>query len=182
MNNQKKKSKDIREIGLNTPEKNLGYFLLNSISNSSKIENDINIRSSSWKSNINIYNFIRDFVNTRVVYPKSKYQTYYDVVPKLFNHDNISEDQMYQALDGIGNDYKKIIEIYNYHFNQLIKRDTSKVYFDATNFYFEITHEDELRRKGPSKENKPNPLVGLGIMLDINLYPLGMKIFPKNKS
>ena len=184
MNNleKNKKSKDTQEIEINTPEKNLGYFLLNSISNAIKIEKDINILATNWKSNISIYNFIRDFVNARVVDPKSKYKTYYDVVPKLFNHDKISEDQMYLALDEIGNEYKKIIEIYNYHFNQLIKRDTSKVYFDATNFYFEITHEDALRRKGPSKENKPNPLVGLGLMLDKNLYPLGMEIFPGNKS
>ena len=184
MNNEEKNKKNTQaeEINSITPEKNLGYFLLNSISNSLKIEKDLTILSKNWSSKINIYNFLNDFINARVVDPKSKYKTYYDVIPKLYNHSNFSEDQMYQALEEIGNDYKKIIEVYNYHFSNLIIRDTSKVYFDATNFYFEIAEEDDLRRKGPSKENKPNPLVGLGLMLDKNLYPLGMEIFPGNCS
>ena len=58
----------------------------------------------------------------------------------------------------------------------------SKSYFDCTNFYFEIDREDDFRRKGPSKENRKEPIVGLGLLLDRNQIPIGMKMYPGNES
>ena len=60
--------------------------------------------------------------------------------------------------------------------------DTSHSYFDCTNFYFEIDKEDEFRLKGPSKENKKEPIVGMGLLLDANQIPIGMKLYPGNES
>ena len=60
--------------------------------------------------------------------------------------------------------------------------DTSHSYFDCTNFYFKIDKEDEFRLKGPSKENKKEPIVGMGLLLDANQIPIGMKLYPGNES
>ena len=60
--------------------------------------------------------------------------------------------------------------------------DTSKTYFDCTNFFFEIDREDDFRKKGPSKENKKDPIVGLGLLLDSHQIPIGMKMYPGNES
>lgn len=60
--------------------------------------------------------------------------------------------------------------------------DTSHNYFDCTNFYFEIDREDDFRLKGPSKENKKEPIVGMGLLLDANQIPIGMKMYPGNES
>ena len=60
--------------------------------------------------------------------------------------------------------------------------DTSHSYFDCTNFYFEIDREDDFRLKGPSKENKKEPIVGMGLLLDANQIPIGMKMYPGNES
>ena len=60
--------------------------------------------------------------------------------------------------------------------------NTSKTYFDCTNFYFEIDKEDEFRKKGPSKENRRDPIIGLGLLLDANQIPIGMKLYPGNES
>ena len=65
---------------------------------------------------------------------------------------------------------------------QMYQFDTSHTYFDCTNFYFEIDKEDDFRKKGPSKENKKEPIVGLGLLLDVNQIPIGMKLFPGNQS
>lgn len=47
---------------------------------------------------------------------------------------------------------------------------------------FEIDREDDFRRKGPSKENRKDPIVGLGLLLDANQIPIGMELFPGNES
>jgi transposase len=65
---------------------------------------------------------------------------------------------------------------------ELFPRDTSRSYFDCTNFYFEIDREDDLRRKGPSKEHRPEPIVGMGLLLDAECIPIGMSVFPGNES
>ncbi|MCD8158769.1 MAG: IS1634 family transposase, partial [Clostridiales bacterium] len=71
-------------------------------------------------------------------------------------------------------EYEKVIEIYNYQISQKYKFDTSHSYFDCTNFYFEIDKEDDFRRK--------DPIVGMGLLLDANLIPIGMKVYPGNES
>ena len=82
----------------------------------------------------------------------------------------------------LGNDYEKFIEIFTVQVNKIFGLDVSKSYFDCTNFYFEIDREDDFRKKGPSKENKKAPIVGLGLLLDRNQIPIGMKMYPGNES
>jgi len=55
-------------------------------------------------------------------------------------------------------------------------------YYDVTNYYFEIDQEDELRRRGPSKEKRPNPIVQMGLLLDSKGLPLAFHLFPGNQS
>ena len=62
------------------------------------------------------------------------------------------------------------------------KLNTDVSYFDCTNFYFEIDREDDFRKKGPSKENSKDPIVGLGLLLDAHQIPIGMKMYPGNES
>jgi transposase len=121
-------------------------------------------------------------VYARVVHPCSKSRTYDEILPKLFEKHAFSLDQLYSGLEYIGSEYEKVIEIYNHQISQKYRFDTSHTYFDCTNFYFEIDREDDFRRKGPSKENKKEPLVGLGLLLDAHQIPIGMKMYPGNES
>lgn len=82
----------------------------------------------------------------------------------------------------LGAEYPKVIEAYNHAIADVWPRETSRTYFDCTNFYFEIDREDELRRKGPSKERRADPIVGMGLLLDADCVPLGMRIYPGNES
>ncbi len=82
----------------------------------------------------------------------------------------------------MGNDYEKFVEIFTAQTKECFGIDTSRTYFDCTNFYFEIDREDDFRKKGPSKENKKEPIVGLGLLLDSNQIPIGMKMYPGNES
>ena len=130
----------------------------------------------------NVFDMLSALVYARIVQPCSKSKTYVDVIPKLFEKHAFSLDQLYSGLEYIGSEYEKIIEIFNHQINQKYKFDTSHSYFDCTNFYFEIDKEDDFRMKGPSKENKKEPIVGLGLLLDANQIPIGMKMYPGNES
>jgi transposase len=59
-------------------------------------------------------------------------------------------------------------------------RDTSVVYYDVTNYYFEIDEQDELRRKGVCKEHRPNPIVQMGLLMDNDGIPMAYQLFPGN--
>lgn len=82
----------------------------------------------------------------------------------------------------IGGNYEKFIELFTAQVEEIYGVDTSKTYFDYTNFFFEIDREDDFRRKGPSKENRNDPIVGLGLLLDSNQIPIGMQMYPGNES
>lgn len=126
---------------------------------------------------------LNDLVMARLAAPCSKRRTFHDVLPRLAGaRGGYSLDQLYDGLAFLGSEYEKAVEIYARRSAERFGRDTSTTYFDCTNFYFEIDREDDLRRKGPSKENGHDPIVGLGLLLDANCAPVGMKIFPGNAS
>ncbi len=93
-----------------------------------------------------------------------------------------SYDQLLNGLAFLGENYEKFIEIFTVQTEAVYGLDSSKSYFDCTNFYFEIDREDDFRRKEPSKENKKEPIIGLGLLLDKNQIPIGMKMYPGNES
>ena len=118
----------------------------------------------------------------RLVNPVSKSRTVSEVLPTLWNEPQFSYDQILSCLDFIGNDYEKIVEIFTRHTDETYILDYSRSFFDCTNFYFEIDQEDEWRRKGPSKENRKDPIIGMGLLLDAQCIPVGMKLYPGNQS
>ena len=179
---EKKKEEKVRTISDESPEKLLGYFPLKNINDSLRVKQYIDIMQTATDYRFNVFDMMSALVYSRVVHPCSKAKTYDEVLPKLFESTDFSLDQIYTGLEYLGMEYEKVIEIYNHQVNLKYKFDTSHTYFDCTNFYFEIDREDDFRRKGPSKENRHEPLVGLGLLLDANQIPIGMKLYPGNES
>ena len=165
-----------------SPEKFLGYFPLKNLNDSLNCKKYIDLIQTATDFRFNISDMLSALVYARAVHPCSKSRTYDEVIPKLFEQYDFSLDQLYDGLGYIGSEYEKIIEIFNHQVTQKYKFDTSHTYFDCTNFYFEIDLEDDFRLKGPSKENKKEPIVGLGLMLDAHQIPIGMKMYPGNES
>ena len=180
--NEKKNSDKIRQISDESPEKLLGYFPLKNINDSLHTKQYIDLMQTATDYRFNVYDMMSSLVYSRVVHPCSKSRTYDEVLPKLFESSAFSLDQIYAGLGYLGMEYEKVIEIYNHQINQKYRFDTSHTYFDCTNFYFEIDREDDFRKKGPSKENRHEPIVGLGLLLDANQIPIGMKLYPGNES
>lgn len=177
-----KNVKKAKQISDDSPEKLIGYFPMKNINDKLSVKKYIDLMQTATDFRFNVFDMISALVYARLVHPCSKSKTYDEVIPKLFDSYGFSLNQLYDGLEYIGCEYEKIIEIYNHQIQQMYKFDTSHTYFDCTNFYFEINKEDDFRKKGPSKENKKEPIVGLGLLLDANQIPIGMKLFPGNQS
>lgn len=162
--------------------KNLGYFPIKSLINKLDVKKTLDLFKLVNNFDYDLYTLITTLIYARCVKPCSKYKTYFEVIPSLFESVNYSYDQLLDGLSFIGNDYEKFVELFFKAYKDKYGSDTSKTYFDCTNFYFEIDKEDDFRRKGPSKENSKDPLVGLGLLLDANQIPIWMKLYPGNKS
>lgn len=185
LNQEHKKSKldeKQRTISDETPEKLIGYFPLKCINDSLSCKKYIDLMQTATDFRFNVFDMMSSLIYSRLVNPCSKSRTYDTVIPKLFEEYVFSQDQMYSGIEYIGSEYEKIIEIYNHQISQKYKFDTTHTYFDCTNFYFEIDREDDFRRKGPSKENRKEPIVGMGLLLDARQIPIGMKMYPGNES
>ncbi len=178
----KRAGNKIRQISDESPEKLLGYFLLKNINDSLSCKRYIDLMQTATSFRFNVFDMMASLIYARVVHPCSKSRTYDEILPKLYGKYDFSMDQLYAGLGYIGSEYEKVIEIYNHQIRSKYKSDTSHTYFDCTNFYFEIDREDDFRRKGPSKENRKDPIVGLGLLLDANQIPIGMKLYPGNES
>lgn len=176
-----KEENKVRQIA-SSPERYLGYFLLQNIYDALKISNYLELMQSVRGFRFKLSNLMEALIYSRVVDPCSKLKTCYDILPKLYESYGLSYDQILDGVEYMGNEYEKIIEIFNHQIGLKYPINTSTTYFDCTNFYFEIDKEDEFRRKGPSKENRHDPIIGLGLLLDANQIPIGMKIYPGNES
>lgn len=183
LNQQRKDSKkQAKQISEQSPEKLLGYFPMKNINDKLSVKKYVDLMQTATDFRFNVFDMLSALVYARLVQPCSKLRTFEDVLPKLFESYDFSLNQLYDGLEYIGREYEKIIEIYNHQIQKAYPFDTSHTYFDCTNFYFEIDKEDDLRKKGPSKENKKEPIVGLGLLLDANQIPVSMKLFPGNES
>ena len=165
-----------------SPEKHLGYFLVKAAYDGLHVARFLDFLQSMRDFRFSVSSLIEALVYSRMIEPCSKSKTSKEVIPSLYGRYDFSYGQILDGVEFIGSEYEKIIEIFNHQINQKYPSDTSTTYFDGTNFYFEIDKEDDLRKKGPSKENRKDPIVGMGLLLDARQIPIGMKLYPGNQS
>lgn len=163
-------------------EKNAGHFLLHTLLTELGVKETIDILSSTKRFQFSLYEMISQLIYARVLYPCSKAKTAATVFPQLYNGISVSEDQIYDACAFFGGSYKKYIELFNHCYEKYYKRDFGSVFFDCTNYYFEIDLPADDKQKGPSKENRHDPIIGQALLLDADLVPLAMQMYPGNES
>ncbi|MDO4539217.1 MAG: IS1634 family transposase [Coriobacteriales bacterium] len=172
-----------REISEVPPERHLGHFAIKAIDEGLGVAADLAWLQLPSGFRFSLADLLSSLVYARAVAPCSKSRTFHDVLPLMEGVDaRFSPGQLYDGLAWLGEEYEKVVEIYNARVAEAFGRDTSATYFDCTNFYFEIDREDDLRRKGPSKEHRPEPIVSMGLLLDADCVPVGMSVFPGNES
>lgn len=180
--NQERSQNNIRKISDVSPVLYLGYFPFKAILEKLHIKKYVGYFHLTHDFQFDLYELLSSLIYARAVNPCSKHRTFHEVLPNLFDTVHYSYDQLMDGLAFLGNNYMKFVEIFTVQTRKLYGLDTSKSYFDCTNFYFEIDREDDFRKKGPSKEGKKDPIVGLGLLLDRNQIPIGLKMYPGNES
>lgn len=123
----------------------------------------------------------RQLVIARLCFPASKLKTT-DYLQK-YHSIGIGEDKVYRYLDKLYNTQKETVQQISYqHTSKVLITEISIVFYDVTTLYFEIDHEDDLRKTGFSKEGKhQNPQIVLGLLVSVDGYPLAYEIFEGNK-
>ena len=164
------------------PEKNIGHLLVASLFSELNVRETIDILSSQKRFQFDLYDMIAQLIYARILYPCSKSKTASTVFPRLYHGVPISEDQVYDGCAFIGESYKKYIELFNHCYEDHYKRDFSSTFFDCTNYYFGIDLPKEDTQKDPSKKNRHEPIIGQALLLDADLVPLAMQMYPGNES
>lgn len=180
--NKVKNENGVKKISDRTPVRYLGYFPLVSIMEKLKIKKYVDYFKLTHNFEYDPFELISSLIYARSVHPCSKFRTFHEVLPYLYHSYDYSYDQLLDGLAFLGNNYEKFVELFTVQTQGTYGIDTSKTYFDCTNFYFEIDREDDFRKKGPSKEYQKSPIVGLGLLLDSHQIPIGMKMYPGNES
>lgn len=179
---QEKNEKKANLIGDYSPVKHIGYYPLKNIVSKLDVKKSLDKMQLGHSFHFNMFDTLMNLVWARLIKPASKKRTYERIFPTLFDAPDVSYDQVLSCLDFTGQNYEKYIEAFTAAVEETYILDTSSTLFDCTNFYFEIDEEDELRKKGPSKEKRTDPIIGMGLLLDKNAIPIGMKLYPGNQS
>ena len=143
-----------------------------------KICSDI---SSKYKFTYDLDSVLSRLIYGRILYPSSKLNTF-EESGKLLEPPDFQLQHVYRALDVIcAEDGYIQSELYK-NSKSISKRNDKILFYDCTNFFFEIEQEDGLKQYGPSKEHRPNPIVEMGLFMDGDGIPLAFSIHPGNKS
>jgi len=158
---------------------NVGYLFLQKLYNSLKINDICKIIQDKYQFHFNLNEILSYLVFARIIYPSSKLETFkqcqnFIEQPKFKLHDE------YRALSYIAENMDYIQESLFNNSKNIIKRNSNVIYYDCTNYFFEIDDEDDIRKYGISKEHKPNPIVGMGLFMDGDGLPLSCNIYPGN--
>ena len=180
--NEKNPSPRVKQVGENSVTKNLGYFLIKAVIDGLDVDKIMNTFTQQKHFKFKMSEFVRAMIYAQIANPGSKLKAYEKVIPNLYGVQTFSYNQILDGIEYIGQDYTKYIELFNQQINELWGRQTDVNFFDCTNYYFEIDLEDDMRRKGPSKENRRCPIVGQALLLDKEQIPLGMLMYPGNQS
>ena len=157
---------------------NIGYLFLENIYYSLKLDKICKYISQKYKFEFDLNEVLSYLVYSRIIYPASKLKTY-ELSKSFIETPRYDLNNLYRGLTYLNKDLDYVQrELYN-NSKEVVDRNTRIIYYDCTNYYFDIQEEDNLRKyTGNAKDKKSKPVVGMGLFLDGKGYPIAMNIFP----
>lgn len=182
--------------------KNVGYGVLKQLYKELRLDIFWRVKARNRSFQYNAEEIFRLLVLSRALFPGSKRETFEKRTVYFEEIDGFSLDDIYSCLDFI-DEHREELQLWIYEQSRhLVGRDLSVSYFDCTNYYFDIGHSDQdlfdkdgnpvdkkgnrtekkLRKRGPEKNHRPDPIVEMGLLMDRNGIPIAFDIFPGNES
>lgn len=156
-----------------------GYLFLQSLYYELQLNKTCRKLKAKYKIEYDINAILSDLIYTRVLEPSSKRSSYKTALNFLEKPSYALHD-VYRALDILGNECDFIqSEVYK-NSHMIGKRNDKILYYDCTNYYFEIEQEDGSKKYGKGKEHRPNPIIQMGLFMDGDGIPLAFSLFPGN--
>ena len=160
---------------------NCGYLFLQSIYYSLHLANICRNIKNRHDYEYDLNAILSDLIYARFLNPTSKLSSF-KYCHSLLEQPTYHLHDIYRALTVLAEESDYIqAELYR-NSNYIHKRNTRVLYYDCTNYYFEIEQERGDAKYGKNKENKPNPIVGMGLFMDADGFPLSFDLFPGNQN
>jgi hypothetical protein len=160
--------------------KNIGYAVLLKIFYELGLHKFLKAKARKARFEFNTTSIMTLLIISRILAPGSKKKAFEDR-GRYFERFAFTDDDMYRSLthfDAVSNDLQKYLHD---SIKEKYGSDTSIVYYDVTNYYFEINKADGLRMYGRPKQNRKKPVVQMGLAMDRDGIPLHYGLFPGNK-
>lgn len=164
-------------IDMNTRRScNVGYLFLRDLYYSLGLKSICNTITEKYKFKYDLNEILSNLIYTRILAPGSKRASISDA-GKFLEQPKSNLHQIYRALEVLAKENNYIqAELYK-NSQQVVSRKKGILYYDCTNYYFEIEEEDDFRKYGVSKEHRPNPIVQMGLFMDADGIPLSFSLF-----
>lgn len=157
---------------------NGGYLFLQQIYHELKLHQLCKEISEKYKFEFNLDSILSRLVYGRILFPLSKLGTF-EESKKFIEQPDFKLHQIYRALEYLAKEID-FIQSFLYKNSLKISKRNTNIYYDCTNFYFEIEEEDGIKQYGASKDHKPNPIVQMGLFMDGDGIPLAFSLFNGN--
>jgi len=152
-----------------------GYLFLQKIYHELGIDKICKKINDKYKFDFNMDSILSRLIYGRILFPASKLATY-EQSKKFLEQPDFEVHQIYRALDVLGEETNYVqSELYR-RSTRIIERKTGVLYYDCTNYFFEIEQEEGLKQYGYSKEHRPNPIVQMGLFMDRDGLPLAFSV------
>ena len=176
------KLSQVKSIEKNVKYKfNGGYLFLQDIYYDLKINNICKDITDKYQFKYDLNDILSKLIYSRIIYPSSKLKTL-ELSKNFIEQPNFEYQHILRSLEVIAKESDFIqSELYK-NTLKYSKRNDKVLFYDCTNYYFEIEDDDDLRKYGKNKEHRPNPIVGMGLFMDGDGIPLSFDTFPGNKN
>lgn len=169
-----------KRISKNTQRSfNVGYLPLQKIYHELSLDSLTKKLSDKGKLEYDLDAILASLIYSRIIFPSSKLSTF-NLSKQFLERQTYDLHHIYRSLDVFAKNSQEIQKHLYKESRKVINRDSSVLYYDCTNYFFEIEEADGLKQYGKSKENRPNPIVQMGLFLDGSGIPLAFNITPGN--
>lgn len=183
-----------KQIDPNSKTKNLGYCILKKLYNELDLKSFFQSKQLKYNMDYDFNSIFEFLIYSRIMFPASKLDSFNNK-DIFFDDFDFSLNDLYRSLDYFASFKDSLLTHLWNQTKDKYSRDASTSYYDCTNYYFEISYNDEdlidefgnvlqkgYRKKGPSKENRKDPIIGLGLLMDKTGIPLSYNLYPGNES